>query len=40
VLTPAKALSTRITAPGGVPVEVMEFGPDSLQWKAMNEWKE
>jgi len=38
-LTPAQARFTRVTDPGGVQIEVMEFGPESLQRKAMEAWK-
>jgi len=38
-LTPAKALFTRMTDPDGVQIEVMEFGSESLQRKAMDAWK-
>ena len=37
--TPANAQSTRIQDPDGVPIEVMEFVPASLQRKAMDTWK-
>jgi catechol 2,3-dioxygenase-like lactoylglutathione lyase family enzyme len=37
--TPANALSTRIRDLDGVQIEVMEFGPQSLQRKAMEYWK-
>jgi catechol 2,3-dioxygenase-like lactoylglutathione lyase family enzyme len=38
-LTPGKALFTRMTDPDGVSIEVMEFGPESQQRKAMDAWK-
>jgi catechol 2,3-dioxygenase-like lactoylglutathione lyase family enzyme len=38
-LTPAKARFTRIADRDGVQLEVMQFGPDSLQRKAMDDWK-
>ncbi len=38
-LTPGKALFTRLTDGDGVSIEVMEFGPESMQRKAMNAWK-
>lgn len=38
--TPANAMSTRIRDADGVQIEVMEFGPQSLQRKAMNEWSQ
>ena len=38
-LTPAKAAFTRIADRDGVQIEVMEFGPDALQRKAMDAWK-
>jgi hypothetical protein len=38
-LTPAGALFSRITDPEGHAIEVMEFGPDALQRKAMEAWK-
>jgi lactoylglutathione lyase len=37
--TPARAAFTRINDPDGVQIEVMEFGPDSLQRQAMDAWK-
>lgn len=37
--TPANASSTRIRDVDGVQIEVMEFGPESLQRKAMENWK-
>lgn len=39
-LTPAKALYTRIKDSDGAEIEVMEFGPEALQRKAMDAWKE
>ncbi len=39
-LTPAKALYTRIKDPDGAEIEVMEFGPDALQRKAIDAWKD
>jgi hypothetical protein len=33
-LTPSKARFVRITDPMGVQIEIMQFGPDSLQRKA------
>ena len=38
-LTPGKALFTRVRDPDGVSIEVMEFGAESLQRKAMDAWK-
>ena len=38
-LTPARAAFTRIADRDGVQIEVMEFGPDALQRKAMDAWK-
>ena len=38
-LTPAKAAFTRMADRDGVQIEVMEFGPDALQRKAMDAWK-
>ncbi len=38
-LTPAQARFTRATDPGGVQLELMEFGPASMQRKAMDAWK-
>jgi len=38
-LTPANALSTRIRDIDDVQIEVMEFGPQSQQRKAMENWK-
>jgi len=35
----SKARVARITDPDGVPVEVMEIGPDSLQRQAIEAWK-
>jgi lactoylglutathione lyase len=37
--TPANAQSVRIQDPEGVQIEVMEFGPQSLQRKAIDSWK-
>jgi catechol 2,3-dioxygenase-like lactoylglutathione lyase family enzyme len=37
--TPAKARFTRMTDRDGVQLEVMQFGPDSLQRKAIDAWK-
>jgi catechol 2,3-dioxygenase-like lactoylglutathione lyase family enzyme len=37
--TPANALSTRIRDIDDAQIEVMEFGPQSLQRKAMENWK-
>jgi catechol 2,3-dioxygenase-like lactoylglutathione lyase family enzyme len=37
--TPANALSTRIRDVDNVQIEVMEFGPQSLQRKAIENWK-
>lgn len=39
-LTPGRALFSRLRDPDGVQIEVMEFGPDSQQRRAMNAWKE
>ena len=39
-LTPGKALFSRLRDLDGVSIEVMEFGPDSQQRKAMNSWKD
>lgn len=36
--TPGKAAFTRITDRDNVQIEVMEFGPESLQRKAMDAW--
>lgn len=38
-LTPANALFTRMTDLDGAQIEIMEFGPEALQRKAMNAWK-
>jgi len=38
-LTPAKARYTRINDKDSVQLEVMQFGPDSLQRKAIDAWK-
>jgi catechol 2,3-dioxygenase-like lactoylglutathione lyase family enzyme len=38
-MTPAKARYTRIADRDGVQLEVMQFGPDSLQRKAIDAWK-
>jgi hypothetical protein len=38
-LTPAKARFTRMHDLDGVQIEVMEFGPEALQRKAMDAWK-
>jgi catechol 2,3-dioxygenase-like lactoylglutathione lyase family enzyme len=38
-LTPGKALFTRLRDQDGVSIEDMEFGPESMQRKAMNAWK-
>jgi len=37
--TPANALSTRIRDTDDSQIEIMEFGPQSLQRKAMENWK-
>jgi len=38
-LTPGKALISRIRDLDGVSIEVMEFGPESMQKKAMDAWR-
>lgn len=38
-LTPGKALFTRMRDLDGASIEVMEFGPESMQRKAMEAWK-
>jgi len=38
-LTPARARFARMNDLGGVQIELMEFGPDSMQRKAMDAWK-
>ena len=38
-LTPGRALFTRLRDPDGVSIELMEFGPESQQRRAMNAWK-
>lgn len=38
-LTPAKALYTRIRDPNQVEIEVMQFGPEASQRKAMDAWR-
>jgi lactoylglutathione lyase len=37
--TPAKADFTRITDRDGIQIEIMAFGPEALQRKAMDAWK-
>jgi catechol 2,3-dioxygenase-like lactoylglutathione lyase family enzyme len=37
--SPANALFSRTNDPEGVQIEIMEFGPESLQRKAMDSWK-
>jgi catechol 2,3-dioxygenase-like lactoylglutathione lyase family enzyme len=39
-LTPGKALFSRLRDLDGVSIEIMEFGPDSQQRRAMNAWKD
>jgi glyoxylase I family protein len=38
-LTPAKARYTRVRDPDQVEIEVMQFGPESSQRKAMESWR-
>lgn len=38
-LTPAKARFVRVNDPNGVQIEIMQFGADSLQRKAIDGWK-
>ena len=38
-LTPARAKFARMNDPGGVQIELMEFGPESMQRKAIDSWK-
>jgi catechol 2,3-dioxygenase-like lactoylglutathione lyase family enzyme len=38
--TPGKALFSRLRDLDGVSIEVMEFGPESQQRRAMNAWKD
>ena len=38
-LTPGRALFTRLRDLDGVSIEAMEFGPESMQRKAMDAWK-
>ena len=38
-LTPANARSSRIQDADGFQIEVMEFGPEAMQRKAMESWK-
>jgi catechol 2,3-dioxygenase-like lactoylglutathione lyase family enzyme len=38
-LTPANALFARMTDREGVQIEVMQFGPEALQRKAMEAWR-
>ena len=38
-LTPGRALFTRTSDPDGVQLELMEFGPESQQRRAMEAWK-
>lgn len=39
-LTPGKALFSRLRDLDGISIEIMEFGPESQQRRAMNAWKE
>ena len=39
-LTPGRALFSRLRDPDGVSIEIMEFGPESQQRRAMNAWKD
>ena len=38
-LTPARATFARMNDLGGVQIELMEFGPESMQRKAIDSWK-
>jgi catechol 2,3-dioxygenase-like lactoylglutathione lyase family enzyme len=38
-LTPARASFARMTDVGGAQIELMQFGPESMQRKAMDGWK-
>lgn len=38
-VTPGRALFSRLRDPDGVQIEIMEFGPDSQQRRAMDAWK-
>lgn len=38
-VTPAKARYVRVHDPNDIEIEVMEYGPDSLQQKAIDSWK-
>jgi catechol 2,3-dioxygenase-like lactoylglutathione lyase family enzyme len=38
-LTPARASFARMKDRGGVEIELMQFGPESMQRKAMDAWK-
>ena len=38
-LTPARARFSRMNDAGGVQVELMEFGPESMQRKAIDSWE-
>jgi hypothetical protein len=38
-LTPANALFARMTDREGVQIEVMQFGPEALQRKALDAWR-
>ena len=38
-LTPARATFARMNDVGGVQIELMEFGPESMQRKAIDSWK-
>ena len=38
-LTPANARFVRIRDPGGIEIEIMEFGPESRQYRAMEAWQ-
>jgi hypothetical protein len=37
--TPANAKYFRVRDPNDIEIEVMEFGPDSMQRKAMESWR-
>ena len=38
-LTPANARFVRIRDPGGIEIELMQFGPESRQYRAMEAWQ-
>ncbi len=38
-LTPAQARFVRVHDPNGIEIEIMEYGPDALQRKAIDSWQ-